>query len=272
MTISFIIEHSAITGRKTSSKSSKREKERLLQNPARERERERRIQNPARERDEISGGKREERAAMMQGMMKGNAGSSSSCSSVSRGGGGGGGGGGSPCGSLRGRRSVMGERGRRTAAMLQRKRVNVTRRAATRKEGFDGAVGKEGGGGVGAEEEEEMAMPLQGQQEEQNTKRESKRTSVASVETAAVNEVFQTGTRMAPGTCIRYSNQASSLLFPSECRVCVCVCVYLRLPRGICILHALLNAQHMCTCTCERECKHKCGTLQSHIPRRVMEV
>ena len=39
MTISFIIEHSAITGRKTSSKSSKREKERLLQNPARERER-----------------------------------------------------------------------------------------------------------------------------------------------------------------------------------------------------------------------------------------
>ena len=161
----------------------------------------------------------------MQGMMKGNAGSSSSCSSVSRGGGGGGGGGGSPCGSLRGRRSVMGERGRRTAAMLQRKRVNVTRRAATRKEGFDGAVGKEGGGGVGAEEEEEMAMPLQGQQEEQNTKRESKRTSVASVETAAVNEVFQTGTRMAPGTCIRYSNQASSLLFPSECRVCVCVCI-----------------------------------------------
>ena len=124
----------------------------------------------------------------------------------------------------------MGERGRRTAAMLQRKRVNVTRTAATRKEGFDGAVGKEGGGGVGAEEEEEMAMPLQGQQEEQNTKRESKRTSVASVETAAVNEVFQTGTRMAPGTCIRYSNQASSLLFPSECRVCVCVCVYVSPP------------------------------------------
>ena len=80
--------------------------------------------------------------------------------------------------------------------LLTKKRwgVNVTRTAATRQEGgVDGAAGKEGG----AEEEE---MPLQRQLEERTT--EARRTIAASVESAAANEVFQTGTRMAPGVYI----------------------------------------------------------------------